>query len=260
MPDTRPDALLLDLSGVLYQGARALPGALDALERLRHAGLPVRFVTNTSRRSHAQLLDDLRQRGFRIDPDELFTAPRAAHDWLQAHGRRPWCLLHPDLRADFNDLPGGDPDAVLIGDAEDDFTYANLDRAFRLLQDGAELVAIGVNRHFQLDDGLHLDAGPFVHALEYAAGCTATVTGKPAPAFFEQALASLALPAERVMMIGDDAASDAQGALDAGLRACLVKTGKYRPGDEDGITGDCWLEKDIGTAVARVLGHAPDRG
>lgn len=259
MSDTPPDALLLDLSGVLYQGTRALPGAQDALRRLRDAGLPARFVTNTSRRSHAQLLDDLRQRGFRIDPDELFTAPRAAHDWLKARGFRPWCLIHPDLRDDFSDLPGDDPDAVLIGDAGDDFTYANLDRAFRLLHDGAELVAMGVNRHFQLDDGLHLDAGPFVRALEYAAHRTATVTGKPARAFFDQAVDSLGLPADRVMMIGDDAASDVQGALDAGLQGCLVKTGKYRPGDEDGIRGTFWLEADIGGAVARVLGKGATR-
>ena len=86
-----------------------------------------------------------------------------------------------------------------------------------------------------------------------------TGTGKPARAFFDQAVDSLGLPADRVMMIGDDAASDVQGALDAGLQGCLVKTGKYRPGDEDGIRGTFWLEADIGGAVARVLGKGATR-
>lgn len=248
-----PKAMLLDLSGVLYQGQHALPGAQSALDRLRRAGWPLRFVTNTSRRSQSQLLDDLTRRGFDIQPDQLFTAPRAAHAWLREQGLRPWCLIHPDLEDDFSDLTGEHPDAVLIGDAEHGFTYRNLDRAFRLLCEGAPLVAMGDNRHFQLDDGLHLDAGPFVKALEYAAGCQAVITGKPSFAFFAQAVASLGLPAQDVMMVGDDVASDVQGALDAGLQACLVRTGKYRDGDETSIEGTYWLEADFASLVERLL-------
>lgn len=245
-------ALLLDLSGVLYQGTRALPGALEALEHLRAGPLALRFVTNTSRRGHRQLLADLADRGFQIEPAELFTAPRAAHDWLRERGLRPWCLIHPDLRDDFADLDQRRPNAVLVGDAEHDFHYRNLDHAFRLLMDGAPLVAMGMNRHFQLDDGLHLDAGPFVRALEYAAECRATITGKPSADFFAQVIADLGCQPGEAMMIGDDAVSDVQGALDAGLRGCLVKTGKYRDGDEDRIRGDFWLETDIGAVVRKL--------
>ena len=248
-----PKAMLLDLSGVLYQDQNALPGAQSALERLQHAGWPLRFVTNTSRRSQSQLLDDLNRRGFDIRPDQLFTAPRAAHAWLREQALRPWCLIHPDLEDDFSDLTGERPNAVLIGDAEHGFTYRNLDRAFRLLCEGAPLVAIGENRHFQLDDGLHLDAGPFVRALEYAANCQAIITGKPSSAFFAQAVASLGLPPKDVMMVGDDVASDVQGALNAGLQACLVRTGKYRAGDEDAIEGDYWVEADFASLVERLL-------
>ena len=52
-------AICLDLAGVLYQGPRLLPGALNALERLRATGLPLRFVTNTSQRNRSQILSDL---------------------------------------------------------------------------------------------------------------------------------------------------------------------------------------------------------
>lgn len=245
-------ALLLDLSGVLYQGTRALPGALAALETLRAGPLALRFVTNTSRRSHRQLLGDLADRGFRVDAAELFTAPRAAHDWLGERGLRPWCLIHPNLRDDFADLDQRRPNAVLVGDAEEDFNYLNLDHAFRLLMDGAPLVTMGMNRHFQLDDGLHLDAGPFVRALEYAAECRATITGKPSADFFAQVIEDLGCHPGEAMMIGDDAASDVQAALDAGLRGCLLKTGKYRSGDENRIRGEFWLEADIGDAVRRL--------
>ena len=66
-------------------------------------------------------------------------------------------------------------------------------------------------------------------ALEYASGKTATVVGKPEPAFFETALQDLRLEAKEVVMVGDDPESDVAGAQRAGLRGIQVKTGKYRP-------------------------------
>jgi FMN phosphatase YigB (HAD superfamily) len=62
------------------------------------------------------------------------------------------------------------------------------------------------------EDGLTLDAGPFVAALEYASGKTALVVGKPEPAFFEAALRDLGREAHEVAMVGDDAESDVAGA------------------------------------------------
>ena len=242
-------AVLLDLSGVLYQGNSALPGAVPAVQALREAGLPLRFVTNTSRRSQRQLLDDLARRGFQVHENELFSAPRAAGQWLRQRQLRPWCLIHPDLEPDFADLDQHNPNAVLVGDAAQRFDYHRLDQAFRLLEQGAPLVATGINRHFQLDDGLHLDAGPFVRALEYAADCRATVTGKPSPSFFAEVMASLDCPPGDALMVGDDALNDVQGALDAGLQGALVSTGKYRRGDEQCIQGDFLLCPDLAALI-----------
>ena len=247
-------AICLDLAGVLYQGPRLLPGAQDALQRLRATGLPLRFVTNTSQRNRTQILTDLASLNLAVDESELFTAPQAAHDYLTCRGLTPYCLFHPNLKEEFADLEGKQADAVLIGDAGRKFTYEHLGQAFRLLHDGAPLIAIGENRYYQLDDGLHLDAGPFVRALEYAANCRAIITGKPSSAFFEQVLADLGTRPEHTLMVGDDVHGDVEGALNSGMQACLVQTGKYREGDEQAITGDFYLEADI-TAVARTVTH-----
>ncbi len=73
-----------------------------------------------------------------------------------------------------------------------------------------------------------MDAGAYVAGLEYAAGVEAEVIGKPTRAYFDAALAELdAGPAEAVM-VGDDVESDIGGAKAAGLRAVLVRTGKFR--------------------------------
>jgi ribonucleotide monophosphatase NagD (HAD superfamily) len=89
----------------------------------------------------------------------------------------------------------GAVEAVIVGDLGDEFTYARLNTIFRQLAEGAELVALQRNRVWQREDGLVLDAGPFVVALEYAVGRKAAVTGKPSPAFFDTALAELGVQA-----------------------------------------------------------------
>jgi ribonucleotide monophosphatase NagD (HAD superfamily) len=68
------------------------------------------------------------------------------------------------------------------------------------------------------------------------------VLGKPAPPFFETALALLGTRAEETYMIGDDIRTDIEAAQRAGLRALLVRSGKFRPQDLDlGIRPDAVL-------------------
>jgi HAD superfamily hydrolase (TIGR01458 family) len=119
-------------------------------------------------------------------------------------------------------------DAVIAGDLGDRWDYEVLNRAFRRLMDGAELIALQKNRYWETSEGISLDAGPFVAALEYATGREAEVLGKPSDAFFQLALSELGVGADAVAMVGDDVEADVGGAMDAGLAGILVRTGKYR--------------------------------
>jgi HAD superfamily hydrolase (TIGR01458 family) len=121
------------------------------------------------------------------------------------------------------------PAAVILGDLGEQWTYGLLQEAFEYLMGGAALVALSRDRYWLQSDRLALDAGPFVAALEFAAGVTASVAGKPSPAFFAAALESMGVndPA-RAAMVGDDLWSDVQGAQRAGLQGWLVRTGKFR--------------------------------
>lgn len=246
--------VLLDLSGVLYVGDEAVPGAVEALARLRDAGLAVRFVTNVTRRPFEEILESLRALGFDMSADELLTAPRAARRYLEAHDLHPYLLVHPALEREFADLARAPPDAVLLGDAEKRFRYENLNRAFRLLMDGAPLLAMGDNRYFRDKDGLSLDIGPFVAALEYASDKRAVILGKPSADFFRVAVDALGCAPEEAVMVGDDALADVDGALAAGLQGILVRTGKYRDGDEDRITHTgAVVVADVAAAAERIL-------
>lgn len=247
------EGLLLDLDGVVYVGDKALPGSLDAIERLRAKGLPLRFITNTTRRPRRAVAASLAKFGLRIDEEELFTPAVLVRAYLTERGAAPLLVIHPDLAEDFAGLPSGE-DAVVIGDAGDKFTYAALNRAFRALLRGAEFIALARNRNFLDRDGeLSLDVGGFVAALEYGSCREATVIGKPSREFFHSAVRALGVAPDRVLMIGDDAEADIGGAMAAGLPAALVRTGKYRAGAEARLDPPPTLVANDLAAVADLL-------
>jgi HAD superfamily hydrolase (TIGR01458 family) len=229
----RWSGLLIDIDGVLHVGADVIDGARETLAALRASGTPFRLVTNTTSRSRRLVVDGLRALSFEVSVTDVLTPAALAVRHCQAKGYQRVALhvtraLREDLE-ELSDSPGSDDvEAVVLGDLGEEFTYGRLNTIFRQLQGGAELVALQRNRVWQREDGLSLDAGPFVVALEYAVGLKATVTGKPSRAFFQSALAELGVSATSAAMIGDDLEADVGGALDAGLDGVLVRTGKFR--------------------------------
>jgi HAD superfamily hydrolase (TIGR01458 family) len=224
-------ALLIDLDGVLYVEQEPIAGAVDAVQRLRSAGLVLRFVTNTTAHSRGRTLDKLAHLGLSVPSAELVTpaALAVAHCRERGH-HRVALIMNDEVKRDFAELEetAGDCEAVIVGDLGPAFGYDVLNHAFRQVMDGAELIALQKNRYWMRADGLSLDVGPFVAAIEFATGREAFVVGKPARGFFDQVLAGLGVSAAEAAMVGDDIESDIGGALGAGLDAILVRTGKYR--------------------------------
>ena len=224
-------AALIDLDGVLYVEEEPVQGAAAAIERLREAGVSLRFVTNTTARSRDQTLAKLRRLDFAVPEHELMTPASLALAYCRDHGyRRVALVMNDEVKHDFAEVQecGDGAQAVIVGDLGSAFGYDVLNRAFRHVMDGAELIALQKNRYWLREDGLSLDVGPFVAALEYATGREAHVVGKPAAGFFGQVLGDLGVDADRAAMVGDDIESDIGGALGAGLDAVLVRTGKFR--------------------------------
>ena len=234
-----PGAFLFDLDGTVYVGGEAVPGAAEALGRLREAGVPFRFVTNTTSRSRAMLAERLRGLGINAQPDEIHTPVVAAASLIAERGYRlvaPFSqtaslvdLGEVRLGGGVSETPlAGRPDAVLIGDLGERWTYALMQEAFDYLLDGAAFIALSRDRYFRRGPGLALDAGPFVAGLEYVAGREAEVVGKPSPTFFLAAARTLGRGPGGVAAVGDDLWSDIRGAQQAGLAGWLVRTGKFR--------------------------------
>src|SRR5438270_1984037 len=225
--------ILLDIDGVLHVSMQPIAGAADTLRWLDQQGYRTCFVTNTTTASRATLAQRLAAIGLSLTEQQLITAPVATANYIRQHypGKRCWVLSKGDAEADFAgiDLVESNAEIVVIGGAEELLTYEAMNAAFRMLMDGAVLLAMHTNRYWPTSDGLKLDSGPYVHALEFATGKQATVLGKPDRAFFEQALHTIGVTANEALMVGDDIENDVDGAQRAGLRGVLVCTGKHGP-------------------------------
>ena len=184
---------------------------------------------------------------------------------IRERNLRPFLLVHPNCLADFpaeivelnktavDDLSAFD--SVILGDATDNFSYRNINRAFKVLdKSGGDLFTLGKGKYYQEDGELTLDVGPFTAALEFATGRQAHVVGKPSASFFATALSDMGVGALESVMVGDDVVSDVGGAQGCGAQGVLVRTGKFRPADEsrDDVRPDA-VEDNLAAVVRRLV-------
>ena len=245
-------ALLLDLDGVVVVAGKAVPGSVEAINELERRRVPYRIVTNTSLVSRATLSRWAAKLGNTIPPERFQSALSASAAYTRATfpGDPLYVLASDDARTEFEgqrllshdeaSAAGARAAAVVIGDSPEELTYANLNRAFRLVREGARLIGMHRNAWWLTPDGPTLDSGAYVTGLEFAAGVKAQIIGKPAPAFFSIAISALRsepaaggdgrpgrLRRGDIAMVGDDLRTDVQAGQRAGLRGVFVLTGKH---------------------------------
>jgi HAD superfamily hydrolase (TIGR01458 family) len=242
---------LSDMDGVWFVEDEPVPGAREALSRIRARNLPLRLISNTTTRTREQLAGKMQKMGMEVEPREIISTPRVAADMLRARGVRTARLVVADaVRGEFDGLlPSDRPEVIVIGDVGDAWNYLLMQELFRLVMDGAEIVALHRGRYWQVADGLKLDIGAFVAGLEYATGAIATVVGKPSPQMFKAAIEDMKLPPTDVVMIGDDIRHDVGGAQQAGIRGVLVRTGKFR----EALAGTAGVKPDLTIDSVAVL-------
>ena len=258
MPDpARPlagvRALLLDLDGVIVLAEKPVEGSARAIGELARRGIPFRIVTNTSLVSRATLSKWGASMGAPIPAERFQSALSVSAAYAARHypGRPLYVLTSDDARSEFagqhlltNDEASkrdARAAAVVVGDSPEAATWDNLNRAFRLIRNGAELIGMHKNRWWLTPDGPTIDSGAYVAGLEFSAGVKARIVGKPAREFFTEAANALAAelrsrgerPLRRhdILMVGDDLETDVRAAQRAGLRGAFVLTGKHTRAD-----------------------------
>lgn len=228
-------AFLIDLAGVIHVDEKLIEGAKETLEFLKKKQYKYLFISNTTQKRRISISRRLKKLDIQINKEEIFTPPIAAINKLKKEGKNKCYLLSTgDIHEDFEEngiiLTNKKVDYVIVGDAAHNFSFIKMNEAFRLLLEGADLIALEKDKYYLSSDGYMLSAGPFVAALEYATGKKSLIVGKPSKYFFQLGLNKLGkdLKLEEIAMIGDDINSDIGGAQQIGIKGILVKTGKFR--------------------------------
>jgi HAD superfamily hydrolase (TIGR01450 family) len=250
-------AVALDLDGVVYTGDVPLPGAVEAIERIRGLGLQVRFVTNNSYRSRASIAGKLRRLGVLADESEVMTSGYAAGLLLrrlnQGQPARVVVVGSGELRKmiaaqGFEAVLEG-PDRFLVVGMDHSFTYDRIRAALETLRGGALFVACNRDATYPVEGGrLVPGCGPMVAAIECACGRKADyVVGKPRPGLLEMVAAADGLSPSEMLVVGDTPETDILAARRFGCPSALV-------GDPAAIVSDDSQRPDF---VVRSLAEVP---
>ena len=225
----RYDAALLDLDGTIYEGARAVPRALEALTE---PGLPMLFVTNNASRAPETVADQLRGLGYDCGAEDVITSAQAAIE--MAADVIPEGSKVLVLGADsFKDLARGagyevvdsaddEPAAVFQGH-NPNTNWAMMSEAALSISRGAKYLASNLDTTLPTERGLLVGNGSMVAAIVSATGVTPRSAGKPLPPMFHRGAARLG--AERPVVIGDRLNTDIAGGNAAEYDTLMTVTG-----------------------------------
>ena len=224
-------AWAIDLDGVVWRGGETVPGAPEAIGRLRATGHQLAFVTNSALRTPTQVGDKLARHGVPDAADLVITSATAAASLIEP-GERVVVVGAEGLTAAVADrgaevVPTGPADCVLVG-LSPTFHYDDITRAMHAIEGGARFIASNADATFP-DAGRFLPgAGSIVAAIATATGAEPVIAGKPHETivgFVHERLGTDGI------MVGDRPETDGLFARALGYRFGLVLTGVVGPDD-----------------------------
>ncbi|MEU1311568.1 HAD-IIA family hydrolase [Streptomyces cinnamoneus] len=229
---------MIDINGTIFDHGIAIEGAREAVNLLRDRGYALRFLTNTESKTVEATLESLSACGLEVGREELFTPVVAARTLLEGFpsacvlslmsDELRQCLAAAQPAQPAQPAQESGPTHVVVGDCQDVLDYPLLNRAFRAVRAGAELIALQRGALYRTPEGEEfIDTGAIVAALEYGTGRTARLLGKPSSEYFGLAATSTGFAPEQTAVVGDDATTDSAGGNSIGATTIQVRTGKY---------------------------------
>jgi 4-nitrophenyl phosphatase len=221
--------VLCDLDGVVWLSREAIPGAPEAVERLRRSGRRVLFVTNNSLALLADQEAALAAIGIPAEGDLLTSAQAAAH--LVEPGETVLVCGGPGVYEAVegrgaHPIAEGDADAVIVG-FHRDFDYERLRIASEAVRRGARLLATNDDATYPTPEGVIPGGGAILAAVATASGIVPTIAGKPhAPmADLVRERCGPTFNGRTALMVGDRWTTDGLFARALGCPFALVRTG-----------------------------------
>jgi HAD superfamily hydrolase (TIGR01458 family) len=221
--------LLIDFDGVIRLGNVPAPEAKEFFSFIENKKIPACVISNTTLKTSSEIKDFFNSNDIDFNIPAV-TASEASLQYAKENYKRVKVYSIESIKKIFADLlVDENPEAVIVGDLVDRWSYDILNEIFRDVHSGADLITMQKNKFWKPDgETLCLDAGSFIKAIEYATGKEALLIGKPSPIYFKTALKILGDENSDFLMLGDDLETDIAGAQAIGGKGILIFTGKTK--------------------------------
>lgn len=234
---------VFDLDGTLYRGSSPIPHAVETVAELRRRGAMIRYLTNNSGATRADLVAKLRGMGFEAEPEETYTSALGAAELLGRHGIDTAFVVgeaglfetleqtgirtlgRERLSSSHPVSAPVDPAPAVVAAIARSLTYHWLDEALQHLLGGALFVAINRDATYPLETRFQPGSGTMVAALAWGCGREPEVVGKPNPLMIERILSEAGVRAEETLVVGDRPETDLACGRNAGCATWQVLSG-----------------------------------
>jgi HAD superfamily hydrolase (TIGR01458 family) len=222
--------LLIDFDGVIRIGKKAAKESVEFFKFISDNKIPACILSNSTLRNGYDIKKFLVDNNIKTEIPAL-TCADASLNFIKENYKKIVVFASDTTKEMFNAfLTNDEPEAVLVGDMADNWSYDNLNQIFRFVLSGADFIAMQKNKYWSPDDkNLYLDAGAFISSIEFATGVRAKLIGKPSPIFYHAGLKALGFSENsEFIMIGDDIETDIDGAQKIGGKGILIFSGKTK--------------------------------
>lgn len=252
------DAFLFDGDGVLYKEDKPLPGTIEFLQFLQEMKKKIVILTNNSTKTRAEFQKKLADIGIEISIDNILSSSYLTAKCLSEEqpGATIYAIgeegLKQELRSfgldvvnswqeknseDIFDFEMSNIDFVVTG-MDRGLTYVKLARAMNVLQNkDVNFIATNSDITFPTTQGLIPGGGAMITIIEQLTGRKIErIVGKPQPLMYETALDVAQVTKEKAIMFGDRIETDIVGAINFGIKTCLVLSGVTDMKDLDNLS------------------------
>jgi NagD protein len=229
-------AYFIDMDGVLVRGNRAIPGAVEFIDRLRQSGALYMVLTNNSRFTTRALQVRLRAAGFEVPLELIFTSALATASFLdhQHPGGSAFAIGEAGLTTALHEvgyiLTEHSPDYVVLGETIA-YTFENITTAINLIDAGARFIATNPDITGPSESGIEPACGAIAAMITAATGANPYFIGKPNPLMIREGLRRCGAHATNAVMIGDRMDTDILAGLESGMETVLVLSGVTKQED-----------------------------
>jgi HAD superfamily hydrolase (TIGR01459 family) len=240
----RYDGFVLDLWGVLHDGVKTYPGALDCLHELKRRDKRVAILSNAPRRAAAVaarcgelgITPELYRVLHSSGEDTWYHLKNRPNRWYAALGRRGFAIAPARDRGLFEglditlveDLAAGEF-VVLTGASRGNEQVADFESVLNQARQ-FDLPLICANPDLEVvRDGVREICAGAIAARYQSLGGFVRYHGKPDPSVYEVCLSGLGITdRSRVLAVGDSLRTDIAGANAAGLDSVFVIGGIHQ--------------------------------